>query len=311
MYLSPLPVQQFFDNNGNLLAGGQLFLYAAGTTTPQAAYTDSTGATPLPNPVILNSRGEVAPSATGTSCGLWLNPTLGYKIILAPANDTNPPTNSIWTVDQVVSPQAAILAVLAEYEASLAGVPIGAMMSYGGAAAPTGWLLCYGQAVNRTTYAALFAVLGTAYGPGDASTTFNLPDKRGRVPIGADNMGGTPANRVTEAGSGVDATALGNSGGSQLAQADTITTTSSAVSVVDDPGHIHVINLNTNGGGGGGSGEITSIAGSTTTPGKTQSASTGITVATSVTVSAASSLTGTSQNMPPVQVDNIIIYAGA
>ena len=187
MYLSPLPVQQFVDNNNNLLAGGQLFLYAAGTLTPPAAYTDSTGSTPLPNPVILNARGEVAPSATGTSCGLWLDPTLAYKLILAPANDTDPPTNPFWTVDNVVSPQAAILAALAEYEASLAGVPIGAMMAYGGATAPSGWLLCYGQAISRTTYSALFAVIGIAYGAGDESSTFNLPDKRGRASIGADN----------------------------------------------------------------------------------------------------------------------------
>jgi microcystin-dependent protein len=309
MYLSPLPVQQFTDNNGALLVGGQLFLYEAGTTTPQAAYTDSTGNTPLPNPIVLNSRGEVAPSATGTSCGLWLNPTLAYKIVLAPANDTNPPTNPYWTIDQVVSPQAAILAALAAYEASLAGVPIGGMMPYAGATAPSGWLLCYGQAVSRTTYAALFAVAGTAYGIGDGSTTFNLPDKRGRASIGADNMGGTPANRVTEAGSGVNATAVGNAGGSQLAQEDTITATSTALSVVSDPSHSHVINLNSNGGGPP-SGEITSISGAGAPAGKTQPAATGITVLTSVTTTVSSSLTGASQNMPPVQVDNIIIYAG-
>ena len=50
--------------------------------------------------------------------------------------------------------------------------------------APTGWLLCDGSAVSRTTYAALFAVIGTTYGPGDGSTTFNVPDMNGRVPAG-------------------------------------------------------------------------------------------------------------------------------
>lgn len=307
MYLSPLPVQQFTDNNGALLAGGLLFLFEAGTTTPQAAYTDSTGNTPLPNPIILNSRGEVAPSATGTSCGLWLNPTLAYKIILAPANDTNPPTNPFWTVDQVVSPQAAILAALAEYEASIAGVPIGAMMAYGGPTAPTGWLLCYGQAVSRTTYAKLFAVIGTAYGVGDGSSTFNLPDKRGRASIGADNMGGTPANRVTQAGSGINASAIGNAGGSEYAQEDTIAASSTALSVVSDPSHSHAIVLHTNGGGPP-VGQITSISGGTAPNGTTQPSATGITVSTSVTTTASSSLVGSSQNMPPVQVDNIIIY---
>lgn len=49
---------------------------------------------------------------------------------------------------------------------------------------PAGWLLCQGQAVSRTTYAALFALIGTTYGAGNGSTTFNLPDLRGRVPVG-------------------------------------------------------------------------------------------------------------------------------
>lgn len=52
------------------------------------------------------------------------------------------------------------------------------------ATAPTGWLLCDGTNVSRTTYADLFAVIGTTYGPGDGSTTFNVPDMTGRVPAG-------------------------------------------------------------------------------------------------------------------------------
>ncbi len=60
----------------------------------------------------------------------------------------------------------------------------GVIQMYAGAAAPTGWLLCDGSAVSRTTYATLFAVIGTTYGVGDGSTTFNLPDMRGRMPVG-------------------------------------------------------------------------------------------------------------------------------
>lgn len=70
--------------------------------------------------------------------------------------------------------------------------PTGCMFPYGGSTAPAAtvggvaaWLLCDGTAVSRTTYAALFAVLGTTYGAGNGSTTFNVPDLRGRVPIGA------------------------------------------------------------------------------------------------------------------------------
>lgn len=63
--------------------------------------------------------------------------------------------------------------------------------------APSGWLLAYGQAVSRTTYDVLFAAIGTTYGAGDGSTTFNLPDLRGRTIVGLDNMGGSQAGRLT------------------------------------------------------------------------------------------------------------------
>ena len=90
--LAPLPIQRFVDSNGNALSGGLVFTYAAGTTTKQATYTDSTGGTPNTNPIVLNSRGEA---------GIWFNPLLSYKVVLSPSTDTDPPTNPIWTVDNV------------------------------------------------------------------------------------------------------------------------------------------------------------------------------------------------------------------
>ena len=60
----------------------------------------------------------------------------------------------------------------------------GQIIMYAGSTAPTGWLLCNGQAVSRTTYATLFTIIGTTYGPGDGSTTFNVPDFRDRVGVG-------------------------------------------------------------------------------------------------------------------------------
>lgn len=93
--------------------------------------------------------------------------------------------------------------------------PSGVVLPFAGSAAPTGWLLCFGQTVSRTTYASLFAALGTSYGAGDGSTTFALPDLRGRIPGGKDNMGGSAASRLTTAGSGVDGATLGASGGAQ------------------------------------------------------------------------------------------------
>lgn len=73
----------------------------------------------------------------------------------------------------------------------------GEIIDYAGTSEPPGWLLCDGRAVSRETYSTLFVVIGTNYGVGDGSTTFNLPDLRGRVSVGKDDMGGIAANRVT------------------------------------------------------------------------------------------------------------------
>lgn len=119
------------------------------------------------------------------------------------------------------------------------GVPSGALMSFAGSTTPAGWLLCDGSAVSRTTYASLFTAVGTTYGVGDGSSTFNLPDLRGRVPVGKDNMGGSAANRVTTAGSGVDGATLGANGG---AQTHTLTT-------AQLPAHTHALLTDTLTGG--------------------------------------------------------------
>jgi microcystin-dependent protein len=78
-----------------------------------------------------------------------------------------------------------------------APVPVGTVNVWGTNTAPTGYLLCYGQAISRSTYSNLFDLVGTTFGVGDGSTTFNLPDFRGRLPLGQDDMGGSAANRVT------------------------------------------------------------------------------------------------------------------
>lgn len=95
------------------------------------------------------------------------------------------------------------------------GTPVGAVIDYAGSNAPATWMFAYGQAVSRTTYAALFAAIGTTYGAGNGSTTFNLPDLRGRVVAGKDDMGGSAANRITGAISGITGGIIGGSGGSQ------------------------------------------------------------------------------------------------
>lgn len=62
--------------------------------------------------------------------------------------------------------------------------PIGAVLPFAGSSAPSNWLLCDGSAVSRTTYADLFTLISTTYGTGDGSTTFNLPNLKGKVPVG-------------------------------------------------------------------------------------------------------------------------------
>jgi microcystin-dependent protein len=105
-------------------------------------------------------------------------------------------------------------------------VPAGAVQMFAGSSAPGGWLLCTGQAVSRTTYSALFSAISTTYGVGDGSTTFNLPDMRARMPIGATN-GSAPA--------GLSTRALGATGG---AESVTLTGAQSGTSV---HGHGHNI----------------------------------------------------------------------
>lgn len=75
---------------------------------------------------------------------------------------------------------------LSALEAQFSATPAGTITGWAGGTAPTNWLLCDGAAVSRTTYASLFAAIGTLYGVGDNLTTFNLPNLKGRVPVGRD-----------------------------------------------------------------------------------------------------------------------------
>lgn len=81
----------------------------------------------------------------------------------------------------------------------IAATPPGSVIPYAAATPPTGWLLCDGSAVSQTTFANLFEVIGTTYDDTPGAGNFNLPDLRGRLPVGLDNMGATSANILTDA----------------------------------------------------------------------------------------------------------------
>lgn len=106
--------------------------------------------------------------------------------------------------------------VLRNFFGGTLSIPLGAFLPYVGATSPnSNFALPYGQAISRATYASLFLLVGTTYGPGDGINTFNIPDLRGRGFFGVDNMGGVAAGRLTTTYFGADPTVLGNTGGAE------------------------------------------------------------------------------------------------
>lgn len=99
--------------------------------------------------------------------------------------------------DAATSVDMAISGAVQTAPTGYGDVPIGTVVPFAGAVNLQNWFICSGQAISRTVYATLFNLIGTTYGSGDGSTTFNIPDLRGRVPAGIDNMGGTDAGRLS------------------------------------------------------------------------------------------------------------------
>lgn len=196
--------------------------------------------------------------------------------------------------------------------------PIGSIQDFAGTSVPNGWLLAYGQAISRTTYSELFSVIGTTFGIGDGSTTFNLPDLRGRVGIGRDDMGGAAASRITAGGApGIDGTAMGAAGG---AQEHTLTSTQSGTA---NHGHAHTLSAAAGGGhshtipewGAGGGTDYFQVQASGNGSGTPQTTSTVSdhthTLSGAITNHAGASAAAAHTNVQPAIIINKMIFAGA
>jgi microcystin-dependent protein len=172
---------------------------APGTNNTQiatTAYTDAAVAALVDSaPATLNTLDELA---------LALGDDANFATTTATAIGLKAPLSSPALTGTPTAPTASVgtnTTQIATTEFVQVANPTGAVIAFAGSSAPTNWLLCYGQAVSRTTYAALFAVVSTTYGAGDGTTTFNLPDLRGRTVAGVDNMGGSDAGRIDIANS--------------------------------------------------------------------------------------------------------------
>lgn len=139
--ISPVGRQQFFSNQGAVAAGMKLFTYAATTTTKLATFTDSTGNTQNANPIVLDSAGR-------TPSGLWLTDGTLYKFVLAPANDTDPPSSPIWTEDNIQSNDPSLASLANTSNSALGDALVGVKRTTTGAIATTGHSWLEQQAFN-------------------------------------------------------------------------------------------------------------------------------------------------------------------
>jgi len=132
-------------------------------------------------------------------------------------------------VSNFASLQVSLTNIVSLADAFIGGFycPVGMITPYGAAAPPDGWLLCTGDAVSRSTYAVLFAIIASTYGAGDGSTTFNTPNLKGRVPVGL-GIGaqqGVTGTGVITGGTALTARTIGGFMGDERLQAHTHSTT--------------------------------------------------------------------------------------
>lgn len=209
-----LPKQQIVDTIGRPVSGAKAYFYAPSTTTPKNVYSDAGLTTPHAHPVVADSYGRLPVIYFGSG---------QYKVVLTTSADV-----AIYTADNIdpsissglsslpiaqggtgATSAAVALANLGGATASdvtdlaaevasvaASSVIVGEVRQFGFTSVPSLWLECNGAAISRTTYSALFAAIGTSYGVGDGTTTFNIPETRGEFIRGFDNARGVDTSRV-------------------------------------------------------------------------------------------------------------------
>ena len=273
---------QFFDSNGVPLAGGRLYTYAAGSTTPETTYTASDGLTANSNPIILNSAGRVS----GTT-EVWLTITTAYKFVLKTDADVQ-----LWSADDI---------------SGIAGVGNPLPVSSGGTGRATA--TAYAVICGGTTATGPFQSVASVGTTGQVLTSNGvgaLPTMQasfvagmiiiwsgsvGSIPTGwllCDGTLSTPNLRdrfIVGAGSTYAVNATGGS-------ADAVVVSHTHVATVTDPGHLH----STTAGGTNSATSPATVAFIIPGTANTGTAFTGVTVSNAVP---AGSVSGTNQNLPP------------
>lgn len=239
---------------GNLTVSGNLAV--SGTTTLTGASTLTGVATFTANPVM---SGLTASSAVATDASKNLvsvtNTGTGSNVLAVSPTLTGTPLAPTATAGTNTTQIATTAFVAAN------AVLTGALLMWPTAAAPTGYLICDGTAVSRTTYATLFAVVGTTFGVGDGSTTFNIPNYTNRMPYGT-TIGATggsvdaviPSHTHTASTAtnttGISVSTYGPYGGGGNPGGSLNTAYPGGqtyASVVTDPGHNHAVTVNSTG----------------------------------------------------------------
>ena len=190
--LSPPPKAQFLDANGAPLAGGKVYTYQAGTTTPLATYTTAGGTTPNANPVILDARGEA---------DIWYAPGVSYKVVLRTSADA-----LIWTVDNIT--MSGSMATQNADAVNITGGTIGSGVTFAGsitgtAANVTGTVVVANGGTGATTALNACTNLGAAASGANTDITSLEQDVAivATGTIGTDSIGyrGAPQNAQTGA----------------------------------------------------------------------------------------------------------------